>query len=329
MNEVVTHATVVSQTQNDACPVSRDPWNHAHTRTVTERTVSSDVTVATDAGTGEITDGILHCSGTMTVYLPNAIGDKKDLWICCDAGTVAVTVTRSGSQTINGVNGNMVLTAPGDNIVICSPAAGKWSAIRNVLQGDSALPTTPLALSAAGSSPYVSRIDHAHRSPGVIAVITSQTAVGPSSNSEVELMSATLPTNFLAVGTTFRFQFRGTVRLQATSGNLTFKMYIGANAGQTVQLASVTSAQSEVGCEFEGIATVRSTGASGTFLSTGSFYLITSATAMRDAIQGGASTSVVDTTAATPTVRLTAQFATSSTTNFVYAQTGTIEIIKM
>lgn len=330
MNEVVTHAFVSAKSQSsDATLASKNEWGANHVRTITERTVNSDTTVATDVSTGEITDGILHCSGTITVYLPNAIGDKHELYIMCDANTVAVTVARSGSQTINGVNGNIVLTAPGDNLLITSPESGKWSAIRSATLGDTAAATTPLALSAPGSGPALSCKDHTHQSPGVIAVLTAQKAVGPSDNSEVEIMSATLPTNFLKQGTTFRFQFRGTVRLQATSGTLTFKLYIGANAGQVIQLASVASAQAEVACEFEGIATVRSTGGSGVFISTGAFYLLTSATAMRDAIQGGSATTAVDTTAATPVVKLTAQFATSSTTNCVYAQTGTIEVIKM
>jgi hypothetical protein len=159
--------------------------------------------------------------------------------------------------------------------------------------------------------------------------ITAAASVGPSSSSEVTIATVTLPTNFLAAGTSFRFKFQGTLQLQATSGTLTIRMYVGANAGQTLVLASQGSLVAASYCAFEGVATVRTTGASGTYIATGELYAMTSATAVLQCMQGGSATTVVNTTAATPVVKVTAQFATSSTTNILIAQNATIEIVKM
>jgi hypothetical protein len=189
---------------------------------------------------------------------------------------------------------------------------------------------TPLAISSAGTNGTApNRGDHAHRCPGGIADITSQVSVGPSSTTETTIATATLPTNFLAAGTSFRFKFQGTLQLQATSGILTLRMYVGATAGQTVVIASQTSAVAASFCEFEGIATVRTTGASGTYISTGKLTVHNADTTVINARQGGASTTTVDTTATTPVVKMTAQFATSSTTNILLVQNATIEIVKM
>lgn len=322
LGETITHTFVSPKGDGpDDTVVRPSAWNAAHTLVRTPKTKSSNYTIATD-GTGAITDDEVHCSGTMTLTIPAAVGSGRRCMIVMDAGTVAVTIARSGSDTI-GTLTTLTFSVPGAAFMIDDAATGKWGLL--AATGNTATDTTPPALSGGGTSPLYSRLDHTHRSPGSIAVVTSQTSVGPSSNAETTLLTDTLPTGILAAGTTFRFHIEGTVQLQATSGALTFKMYVGATAGQTVVMATrgILAAAPFL---FDGTATVRSTGGSGTYITTGEFRFITGATAVGVQAQGGASTTTVDTTAATPVVKLTAQFATSSTTNILLVQTGAIEI---
>jgi hypothetical protein len=188
--------------------------------------------------------------------------------------------------------------------------------------------TTPAALSTAGTlGAAPSRGDHAHQSPGAIIVNTSQVSI-TNTTSETTILTVTLPTNFFAVGTQFLFRFQGTHQSQATSGILTIRMYVGANAGQTVQLSSQSSAISASFVCFEGIATVRTIGSSGIYIATG-FYDIVNAATRLCAVQGGTTTTTVNTTATAPAVKITAQWTTASSTNSLLIQNATIEVVKM
>lgn len=298
-------------------------WNQGH---VVLNTVSTKngVTYAMEGDAqGRILDDVLVCTGTVVINTREAQGSGRSCRIVCGTGITSVTINRAGSDTIGGLT-SFVMTNVGDSCVICDDAVGKWTLL--AAKGATSTDITPGALATAGTSLLKASADHTHRGAGAIAVVTSEVSVS-NTNAETTILTATLPTGLLTATTVFRFKFYGTVQLQATSGALTFRMYIGANAGQTVQLASVTSAQARVGCAFDGMAGMRTSGASGTFIANGEFYLYTSATAMRDAIQGAETTTTVDTTASTPVVKLTAQFATQSATNILRVQNGLIEIV--
>jgi hypothetical protein len=188
---------------------------------------------------------------------------------------------------------------------------------------------TPGALGAAGTSGAApSRGDHTHQCPGGLITNTGQVSVGPSSSSEVTICTFDIPANFLTAGSQFLFRFRGTLQSQATSGIMTLRMYVGATAGQTVVYATQTSAVAASPVQFEGIATVRTIGSGGTYISTGILDIINAATTRLAYGQGGASTTAVNTTA-TVTVKMTAQWATSSSTNVILIQNAAIEIVKM
>lgn len=318
----ITHSVVSAKVNSsDASLVSSTAWNNPHVEVKTVQTKSANYTIATD-GNGAITDDAVHCSGTMTLTIPAAVGSGRRCMIVMDAGTVAVTIARSGSDTI-GTLTSLTFSVAGASFMIDDAAAGKWGLLGAT--GNTSTDTTPGALSAGGVSPLLASIGHTHRSVGSLVEVTSQVSVGPSSSAETTILTTTIPTGILAVGTTFRFKLTGTVQLQATSGALTFRMYVGATAGQTVQMAS-RGILAAAYFWFEGTATVRSTGASGTYITNGEFGFYTGATAVGVQAQGGASTTTVDTTASTPVVKLTAQFATSSTTNVLLVQTGAIEI---
>jgi hypothetical protein len=322
----VAHSFSSAKTNSsDASLVSSTAWNGpgAHALAYVVSIKSANYTIATD-GSGAITDDEIHCSGTMTLTIPAAVGSGRRCMIVIDAGP-AVTIAHSGSDTI-GTLTSLTFAAAGAAFMIDDAAAGKWGLL--AATGNTAADTTPGALSGGGSSPLYSRIDHTHRSVGSIVEVTSQVSVGPSSNTETTILTTAIPTGVLAVGTTFRFRLTGTVQLQATSGALTFRMYVGATAGQTVVMAT-RGVLAAAYFWFEGTATVRSTGGSGTYITNGEFGFYTGATAVGVQAQGGASTTTVDTTAASPVVKITAQFATSSTTNILLVQTGTIEIASL
>lgn len=297
-------------------------WNEDHTILYTLQTLSAGTynqQAETDAQ-GRILDDLLACTGTLAINVATAVGSGRSFVVVADTGTAAITINRTGSDTISGLT-SLTLTRVGDAVRITDYGIGKW--VLSDAKGGT--PTnSALALAAEGASIFAARADHQHGGGGRVAVITAEVGAGPSENTEKTIIQGTLPTGFLEEGTTFRFKVYGTVQLQATSGTLTWRIYIGANAGQTVSLVSVTSALTRVPCAFEGQATVRTSGAAGTFIADGEFYAYTSATAVRNAAQGGETTTAVDTTAENPVVKLTAQFATSSATNILRIQQGSI-----
>jgi hypothetical protein len=158
--------------------------------------------------------------------------------------------------------------------------------------------------------------------PGITS-ISSQESI-TNTNVETTIATATVSSSSLNVGSQFRFSFQGTHQNANHSGTLTVRMYIGSNASQTIQVASGnTCAQTYM--DFIGYSTIRSLGSSGTFIGTGIYSIHTSATAVTKAYQGSASTSSVDTTADTLTIKLTAQWATANDSNSLLIQNATIE----
>jgi hypothetical protein len=323
-------------------------------------------TTTTSAGTTTLTDTsnytqLFTGTNTQTVVMPvTTTVDVGLSWQIVNTSTGAITVNSSGS--------NLIATVPAGAtaVITCVLASGttaaSWSVNMTALTSTAPSAVTPDASAAAGSSTYAAKLDHqhglatattaaaatplalsaagtsrtapsrgghTHQCPGGIQSTTSQVSVGPSSTTETTIATVTLPTNFLLAGTSFRFKFQGTLQLQATSGTLTIRMYIGSTAGQTLVLTSQTGAVAASYCEFEGMATVRTTGSSGTYITTGKIAIFTTDSAMLNARQGGASTTTVNTTASTPVVKMTAQFATSSSTNILLVQNATIEIVKM
>lgn len=147
-----------------------------------------------------------------------------------------------------------------------------------------------------------------------------------NTNVETTIVQTTILSSQQEPGSCFRFRFQGTHQGQANSGTLTFRIYIGNTAGQTIVLASQSSARSQVFCEFEGIATIRTIGTNGTYIVTGKYLYCTSATALTHAYQGGATTTTVNTTQDN-NIKITAQWATASATNILLIQNAFIEQI--
>ena len=152
---------------------------------------------------------------------------------------------------------------------------------------------------------------------------TSQFSLA-NSTTQTDIVTMTLGSGVLVVGSTFRIIVKGTIQVVATSGILTFRPYIGANAAaQTFVMPTQGSAAGPVQFWLEADVTVRSTGAGGLYVGGGSGLVII----------GGwyplASTSssgvTVDTTVSSPVVKLTAQWATADVANILKIETATIE----
>lgn len=181
-------------------------------------------------------------------------------------------------------------------------------------------PATTSPLNAARLNHMEDGIEAAHP---LGSAITSELNLNTSTTETTIITSSSLSA-LLAVGSTWRFSIRGSVQVQATSGILTFRDYLGANvSAETFVMATQTSAAGPVGFELRVDCTIRTIGASGTYISHGYGRMdfatpvaITTTTT---------STAVIDTTVANPTVKLTAQWATSSATNILKIETATLE----
>jgi hypothetical protein len=141
---------------------------------------------------------------------------------------------------------------------------------------------------------------------------------------ETTLVSLTLPTGSLRAGTTYRINLMGTIQVQSTSGSLVFKPYLGANAS-TAQptMSTVTTGAGPSAFWLVIYLTVRTTGASGTFVGHGFGEMeLTSRVNLQNSTL---TTAVVDTTAASPVIKVTATWATASATNVLKVHLATID----
>lgn len=163
-----------------------------------------------------------------------------------------------------------------------------------------------------------------------LAKTTAQVSV-TTSVTETDLITATLATGTLAVGTTFRIRVRGTLQTQATSGILTFRFYLATVAASATLVLPTQVALGPFFVQVEADLTVRSIGGTGTYVCTPMGLWQGSATAILPIPPGTIAnvnaTNTINTAATTPIVKATAQWATSSATNSLKIETGTIERI--
>lgn len=144
---------------------------------------------------------------------------------------------------------------------------------------------------------------------------TATTIIGP-----VALTPATL-----AAGSTYRFKLLGTVQVKATSGTLTFTPYIQGTALNTIQMASQGSAVGPFGFSLDILATVRTTGTSGTAIAHGNGWINFSTPLMLTTTN--TSTTTINTTAAASSTNLYVQatWQNADPANSLKIETATIE----
>jgi hypothetical protein len=190
--------------------------------------------------------------------------------------------------------------------------------------------TTPLALSTAGVAVLAARRDHTHQSPGGVAAITSNS--GTITTVDTSVVSATIPANFLLLGTTIKVKVFGTCT--SSVGNTpTFVLRIGANNNNTdTALVTVTATAATSGTNIpfyaEFYMTVRGTGSGQAVAASGFLYNSTQTGISTNFVATGCSISTAGTVTTTVQNFLNLFFVGAATTSAVF-QLAEIEVIKM
>lgn len=243
--------------------------------------------------------------GALSITLPalSGLNDGANFTVekdALDTTLNTVTFTRSGSDTFDDGATTLVLNRPG---------------IKALLQ-----------VITISTTKYwkVVLIGEAYQRGG-IAANTSQFSLS-NTTTPTAVISATLPGVTLFAGSTYRIRVLGTVKTTSTSGTLTFTPYIQNTALNTIQMASQTSAEGPVGFSLEVLITVRSTGATGTAIAHGFGWIKFATNTAVMLTSTNTSTTTIDTTsAATPTLKLNATWATANSNNALAIETAVIE----
>lgn len=189
----------------------------------------------------------------------------------------------------------------------------------------------------SSSAGQVSTLGVTARSGVINTKVATQTAqvTYNTSAAEIALVSATLfadELSFMGTGAVYRFRIAGGISWIATSGTITFKVYLGTNAAaQTFVVPSQGSAGGTYAAPVPFVldvwAQVRTTGASGTYIAGGHGFIWPTSTTVIYLIPATAnisSTAVVDTTTAM-TAKIASTFATSNANNGIKVEVGSIE----
>jgi hypothetical protein len=155
--------------------------------------------------------------------------------------------------------------------------------------------------------------------------ITSDLSI-TNNGSQVDVVSVNIPTGSFFVGMQFRFGFHALLTYGGTSGVFRIRMFVGSNPS-TLVVPERTAAASGIFCKYEGISTVRSLGATGSFMSSGSFVAYDSVSAVWNYGYAENTTNVVDTTAATPNIKMTFRWATASASNSIVIKNAYIDYL--
>ena len=129
--------------------------------------------------------------------------------------------------------------------------------------------------------------------------------VGPSAaitNSSTEALfdlgQYSIPANTLKVGSMIRINFQGIATATNSSDTLTIKAYIGGLSGTAILASSATDATNNDIFAGEIWLTVRTIGASGTFVANASFTKVEAATSVASRVDQITASTAIDTTAA-------------------------------
>lgn len=156
----------------------------------------------------------------------------------------------------------------------------------------------------------------ANKVAGGLASLTSEVSIS-NSTTETTVLTTTLPTGDLVVGSTYRVRVHCTVLNLLTSNNLVIKVYLGGVAASAAFTWAGVITGGAVWNEF--LVTVRSVGGSGTFMCNG----VGMGTATGSTATTAANT--VDTTQANPILKVTAQFSAASASNNAKFENAIIE----
>ena len=144
-----------------------------------------------------------------------------------------------------------------------------------------------------------------------------------NSTTQTDIIAMTLSSGVLVTGSTFRIRIKGKIQFAATSGTLIFKPYMGGNPAANITIGSQASAGGPIPFYLDIDITVRTTGASGTFVAQGAGLLPVGGWFTLDSADTTAVT--VNTTVSSPVVKLATVWATANVANVLTIDTATIE----
>lgn len=181
----------------------------------------------------------------------------------------AVKLLVNGSSVGNQIIPSIQIPANGmaildDNGIKVYDSNGNiFTSNTNIFDSTSPLATTT-GSGSSGSSLIAARRDHVHQSPGGIAALTSSLTI---SNTETQVVGATIPANFCTVGTTFRVTVSGKTTTTPSGGGdyVNFKIRIGTASltGASQTLPCFINDPAGYGFEVTAMLTMSSIGTSG------------------------------------------------------------------
>lgn len=295
------------------------------TKLATARNVRTNLASTAQAsfdGTADITPGV---TGTLPVA-NGGTGATTLTGLIKGNGAGAMSAAVAGTDYAPATSGSGVLKGNGSGGTTAAVAGTDFAPATSgsgVLKGNGSGGTTAAAAGTDYTSPSSSetqtnkKISAAtNRVAGGLASLTAEFSLS-NTTTETDVLSTTLPTGDLVAGATYRVRLHNTVLNLLASNTLTLKVYLGgvALSGSFAWNGALTNAA--VWNEF--LFTVRSVGASGTVMcnsvGTGSGNGSSAVTA----------TNTVDTTTATPVLKVTAQFSAANASNNVKIELAVIE----
>lgn len=147
---------------------------------------------------------------------------------------------------------------------------------------------------------------------------------------ETDLITTTVPANFITQHTQFRIYINGDLDHRATAENTIFRIYIGATVGLTFTLADTANARTNAPWQLQAEARVGNIGAGGNYRMDARVLDTFSGAApgtSRATPQSTSATIALDTTAQA-TIRVTSQMVANAA-NICRAYTGAIEVMNL
>jgi len=159
-----------------------------------------------------------------TIILANTSGSTVSGIALAMNGTSATAANQFLSSSSLVANGQTVISSNG--ITTYDSGGNQQLAGAGNTAFDATIPaiTTPLALGTAGTAATAPHRDHTHQSPGGVASIVAASAA--ITNTQVQVVGATIPATMLRVGTVLRFEASGTIT-STVDNVITFRVRLG------------------------------------------------------------------------------------------------------